>query len=132
MTQGEHTPRDAAVPGGVAVKARSLVLGAGLGALVGWPAGLLQDRLVHMVPELRGPQPAGQPAGSASPDGVQSSTAEEPVKRRVPEKAVDSTAAAIERLEASLRRRQDARQQEQQQAAEAQATKQSEPRKGWW
>ena len=119
------------------MKARSTVLGAGLGALVGWPAGLLQDRLVNMVPELRGQQPGAQAAGSAPADSVQSNTispAEDPVNRRVPEKAVDSTAAAIALLEASLIRRRDARQtaQEQQQAVEAQAAQQTERRKGWW
>ena len=90
---------------------------------------------MRMVPELRGPQPAGQPASLPSPHSAQSSVAEAIPKRRVPEKAVDSTAAAIVRLEASLRRRQDARQQEQQQkeqqqqAIEAQATQHTEPGK---
>ena len=120
------------------MKAHSTVLGAGLGALVGWPAGLLQDSLVHMVPELRGQQPAvGQPVGLTSADSMPGSVPEEAVKRRVPEKAVDSTAAAIARLEASLSRRQNAQQQEQQQQQQqqqqaAEAAQQTQRKKGWW
>jgi len=122
-----------AVPGGVAMKARSTVLGAGLGALVGWPAGLLQDSLVHMVPELRGPQPGAQPVASVSAEGEAGSATAEPSRRRVPEKAVDSTAAAIARLEASLSRRQEQQQQQQQkEAVDAERLQQTERKKGWW
>ncbi len=98
---------------------------------VGWPAGLLQDTLVHMVPELRGPQPVLQPA--AQPSGADAETAAVEQKRRFPDKQVDSTAAAIARLEASLRRRQDAVQEQQKQGtAQAQDPPRTEQKKGWW
>ena len=105
---------------------------------VGWPAGLLQDSLVHMVPELRGPQPVLQRAAETS--GADAEAADVEQKRRYPAKDVDSTSAAIARLEASLRRRQDAVQQQQQQQqqrqhqqpVQAEDPTQTERKRGWW
>ena len=95
---------------------------------VGLPAGLLQDSLINMVPDLRGQQRALQPAATAS--GADAEASEH--TRRFPEKEVDSTAAAIARLEASLKRRQDALQQQQQTVQAQQDPPQTERKKGWW
>lgn len=76
----------------------------------GWPAGLLQDKLISMMPEdVRKQRASWNSSENLSAEGIESGEAvsTKPVyKSKVPQKSVDSTAAVIARMEASLERRQ--------------------------
>lgn len=91
------------MPGGPGMRFRSAMLGAGIGGLAGLPIGLIQEKLVSVMPDEQKPALAKQPVAALQPgEAPAPDDSKSPPPYRV--RSYDSTAAVIAQMEASLQR----------------------------